>query len=473
MSPLESRTLRLHVARRLSFGPTNALMGSINKVGTTQWIDNQLNWSAISESAIDPYLAKFPRASMTASQIANGVDPWMVKYDLAMATLIRAVWGKRQLYELLCDFWSNHFNIDVNHDTAAAHKPTDDRNVVRRHATGRFADMLVASAKSPAMLVFLDQASSRADGDRIPNENYARELLELHTVGIGGGYDEADIKEVAHLLTGWTLTDPWVGKYTFNPTWHDMGPLATGGSVLGWKPNGLTGQAAGQSFLVHLARHPKTANRLAYKLAVRFIGDHVKPTDAVVTNAAKAYTSNDTAIAPMVRSLLLSAEFTAAPAKKARRPFEYVAGSMRQVGMKFDPAKSENMMWISIDLLSKLGQVPHCWPAPNGYPDSDGKWLSAGAMVSRWNAATTIGQGMWLGMPAYDPARLLGTPVPTTVGGVIDKLSVSVLQAKLPASLRNAILGAVGMTADTPWLSWYNSRGLLSYVLQSPANQMR
>ena len=117
--------------------------------------------------------------------------------------------------------------------------------------------MLVASAKSPAMLRYLDQASSRADGGRLPNENYAREVMELHTVGVGGGYDEADIKEVAYLLTGWTPDRPDAGTFTFRSSWHNMGPLATGGDVLGWRPDGLTGLAAGESFLVHLARHPE------------------------------------------------------------------------------------------------------------------------------------------------------------------------------------------------------------------------
>jgi len=243
--------------------------------------------------------------------------------------------------------------------------------------------MLVASAKSPAMLMYLDQATSRADGGRLPIENYAREVMELHTVGVGGGYDETDVKEVAYLLTGWSLTDPNTGTFTFRSSWHNMGPLATGGDVLGWRPNGLTGQAAGESLLVHLARHPKTASRLAYKLAVRFIGEHIKPTDAVVANAATAYTNNDTAITPMVRSLLTSAEFRASAGRKVRRPFEYLAACMRGAQLQFDPAKAPNLVWAVSSTLGLLGQEPYCWPAPNGSPDANGKWLSAGAMVSR------------------------------------------------------------------------------------------
>jgi uncharacterized protein (DUF1800 family) len=462
----------LHHARRLTFGPTPEVMDRLRAIGPTAWIDEQLNWRSIDERAIDPYLANYPRIAMSATQIEADPEPWMTLYDMGTASVVRAVWGKRQLYELLVDFWTNHLNIDINHEPSTAYKPTDDREVIRAHATGRFADMLVASAKSPAMLRYLDQASSRADGGRLPNENYAREVMELHTVGVGGGYDETDIKEVAHLLTGWTLTQPDGGTFTFRSSWHAMGPLATGGDVLGWSPGGLTGLAAGEAFLVHLARHPKTANRLAHKLAVRFIGEHIKATDAVVVNAAKAYSDNDTAIVPMVRSLLTSSEFGASAGRKARRPIEYLAACMRGVRLQFDPAKARNLMWSTHSQLSLLGQVPYAWPAPNGYPDSNGKWLSAGALVSRWNLASYAAVGCGLGTPTFDLARLLPT-MPTTVGEAVDRLGQAVLCTPLEPTARAAIISATGMAAGDPWRSWYNTRGLLAYVLQSPVNQVR
>ena len=200
-----------------------------------------------------------------------------------------------------------------------------------------------------------------------------------------------------------------------------------GGDVLGWRPNGLTGQAAGESLLVHLARHPKTANRLAHKLAVRFIGEHIKPTDAVVTAAAAAYTNNDTAITPMVRSLLTSTEFRASAGRKVRRPFEYLAACMRGAQLQFDPAKAPNLVWAVSSSLGLLGQEPYCWPAPNGYPDVNGKWLSAGAMVSRWNMASYASVGFWFGAPTFDIARLVGPTPPTTVGATVDRLASAVL----------------------------------------------
>ena len=339
----ESAERVLHVARRLSFGPTPALLAEIRAIGTTAWIDQQLAWESIDDSAASAMVAAYPRAILTAGEISAMTEPWRTRPDMASAMITRAVWSRRQLHELLVDFWSNHLNIDINHDPSTRHKPTDDRDVIRRYSTGRFADMLVASAKSPAMLLYLDQALSRADGGRLPIENYAREMLELHTVGVDGGYDEADVKEVAYLLSGWGVTNRNEGGFTFRPAWHNMGPLATGGDVLGWRPNGLTGVAAGESLLVYLARHPKTATRLAHKLAVRFIGEHIQPGDAVVTAAAQAYSANDTAIAPMVRSLLLSSEFRASAARRIRRPIEYFAGILRGMQIQWDPTRARDI----------------------------------------------------------------------------------------------------------------------------------
>jgi uncharacterized protein (DUF1800 family) len=469
----EDEATLLHHARRLTFGPTPEVMARLRAVGTAAWIDEQLDWRAIDESALQPCLANYPRIAQTAAQIDAGPDSWMVVYDMGTAAVVRAVWAKRQLYELLCDFWSNHLNIDINHDPSRSYKPTDDRDVIRTHATGRFADMLVASAKSPAMLTYLDQASSRADGGRLPNENYAREVMELHTVGVGGGYDEADIKEVAYLLTGWSLTSASGGTFTFRSAWHDMGPLASGGDVLGWSPGSLTGQAAGESFLTHLARHPKTANRLAWKMAVRFIGEHVKPTDPVVTTAAQTYLANDTAIAPMARSILTSSEFRASAGRKARRPFEYMAACMRAMRLQFDPLKATNLMWAVNSQLSLLGQYPYSWPAPNGYPDSNAKWLSTGAMVSRWNLASYTAVGFWFGGPTFDITRIIGPTPPATVGEAVDRIGSALLCTPLSSADRAAILSAVGLADSAPWRSWYNQRGLLAYVLQSPANQVR
>ena len=463
----------LHAARRLSYGPTPELLTQIRAIGVTAWIDQQLAWESIDDSAVEAMLASYPRSLMTAAEITALGSTSRTRGEMAAATITRAVWSRRQLHELLVDFWSNHLNIDLNHDPSTRHKPTDDRDVIRRYSTGRFADMLVASAKSPAMLLYLDQALSRADGNRLPIENYAREMLELHTVGVDGGYDETDVKEVAYLLSGWTVTSRNEGGFTFRSAWHKMGPLATGGDVLGWKPNGLTGVAAGESLLVYLARHEKTANRLAHKLAVRFIGEHIKPTDAVVVAAAQAYQSNDTAIAPMVRSLLLSSEFRSSAGRKMRRPIEYFAGLLRAVQLQWDPARSTNLMSSVTSQLGLLGQIPLSWETPDGYPDSDARWTTAGAMVARWNLATSSSNGFGAPAPQFDASRILGTPAPTTVGEALDRAALALLGEPLEASARTAILSASGQTNTTAWKPTSNARALFAYVLQTPQNQLR
>lgn len=463
----------LHVARRLSFGPTPALLAEIRAIGTTAWIDQQLAWESIDNTAVDGILASYPRSLLTAAEISAGVEPWRTRQEMASATIARAVWSKRQLHELLVDFWSNHLNIDINHDPSTRHKPADDRDVIRRYSTGRFADMLLASAKSPAMLLYLDQALSRADGGRLPIENYAREMLELHTVGVDGGYDEADVKEVAYLLSGWSVASRNDGGFQFRSQWHNMGPLATGGDVLGWRPNGLTGVAAGESLLVYLARHEKTATRLAHKLAVRFIGDHIQPNDSVVSAAAQAYTTNDTAIAPMVRSLLLSSEFRASAGRKMRRPIEYFAGLLRAVQLQWDPARATNLTGTVMGQLGLLGQVPLAWETPDGYPDSDARWTTAGAMVARWNLATLSSNGFGAQAPQFDATRLLGTPAPTTVGEALDRAAQAILGEPLEPTARAAILSASGQTNATVWKATSNARAVFAYVLQTPQNQMR
>ncbi len=154
--------------------------------------------------------------------------------------------------------------------------PAYDRDVIRPLALGRFVDLLTAVAAHPAMLHFLDQASSRADGGRTPNENFGRELMELHSVGSDGGYSEDDVKAVAHLLTGWSVTDV-TGGFTFRTSWHDPGPMTESREVLGWSRGALAGEQAGRAFIEHLARHPVTARRICHKLARRLIGEHVAP----------------------------------------------------------------------------------------------------------------------------------------------------------------------------------------------------
>ncbi len=461
----------LHVARRLTFGATPALVNEITTKGVQTWIDEQLNWQSIDDSQMDPIIACFPGVTEAAVTLRSAPYRKTVNFNLAGATVARAVWSRRQLHELMVDFWSNHFNVDGSSSLIRPFKPADDVSVIRANALGKFSDLLVAATKSPAMLTFLNNAQSRADGNNTPNENHARELMELHTVGVANGYTEADVAKVAHILSGWTI-DAKTASFSFDVSKHDLGPASDGAAILGWSRNGRTGMAAGESFLNHLARHTGTAQKVAYKLCVRFIGDYVLPQDAIVATTAANFLANDTAIAPTLRTLFQSEDFKASAGLKARRPFEFIAGTLRAANVSFDPAQTQHFQGLVNSRLNILGQPLFGWTFPNGYPDADIRWIAAGSILDRWNFARTVStDGFKLSM--FDIEKILGTPAPSKVGAVISKLASAVLSEPLDSSVYQYILNATDLDADMRWQPWYDARPLLAYILQSPQNQIR
>ncbi len=460
----------LHVARRLTFGATPALVSEITTKGIQTWIDEQLNWQAIDDSAMDAILACYPGVTEEYATLKSQPYRGQVTQNLQSATMARAVWSRRQLYELMVDMWTNQFNIDGSNGVVRPYKPADDVTVIRANALGKFSDLLMAATKSPGMLMFLNNAQSRADGANVPNENHARELMELHTVGVGRGYSETDVVKVAHILSGWTVDKK--GKFIFDATRHDLGPASDGAPILGWSRNGLTGVAAGESFLGHLARHSSTAQKVAYKLCVRFIGDYIQPDDAIVAATAANFIANDTAIAPTLRTLFQSDDFKASAGLKARRPFEFIAGTLRAANITFDPTQSSQFQNVVNSRMNTLGQALFAWSFPNGYPDGDYRWISAGSMLDRWNFARKVSvDGFTVSM--FDIDAILGTPAPTKVGGVITKLANAVLAEPLDSAVYEYILEATDLDADMRWQPWYDARPLLAYILQSPQNQIR
>jgi hypothetical protein len=411
----------LHVARRSAFGLTPSLLDEIVRHGPIGWIEHQLTSDPSWDAALDTQLAStLPYSRGSRPQLIERGDPWRVAYDLPAATLMRMVSARRQLVEHLVAFLWDVLSVDVNVPEVMIHAPDYDL-VLRRFVTARYSDLLLASARSGAMLHYLDQASSRADGGRVPNENYARELLELHTVGVNGGYTEDDVTAVAHLLSGWGW-DGAANAFVFRPTRHSLGPFTDPGrTVLGWSRGALTGADAGTAFLRHLARHPSTARRLAHRCCVRFIGDHITPGHPVVSAAAQAYLAADTALLPMYRTIFASADFWGSSGRRIRRPVEFLAAALRATCDGDWPDRSQpwTTTWTAFLALANLAQVPHHWPAPNGYPDVDARWVGSGPLVGRWNLATSTGFG---GFPGFslDEARLRGWAPSTTVGGWID-----------------------------------------------------
>ena len=296
------------------------------------------------------------------------MGPQEVIYELQQATLLRAAYSERQLYELMVDFWTNHFNIYIGKDSDKWMKTVDDREVIRANALGKFRDMLTASAKSPAMLEYLD---NRVSVKGKPNENYAREIMELHTLGVDGGYTYADIQNVARAFTGWTLLPPrrpgdTAGEYLFNARQHDTDEKTVLGVTI---PKGGN-ESDGLKVIEILANHPSTAKFVSKKLVRRFVSDN--PPDALVQSVAATYQKTDGDIRQMMGVILHSDEFKNSYGQKVRRPLEFVAASMRALDVKVDAKNSEILRGVMV----LLGQPLFQWATPDGYPDYAGAWIN-------------------------------------------------------------------------------------------------
>jgi uncharacterized protein (DUF1800 family) len=336
-------------------------------------------------------------------------NPQMVVTELQRAKLLRAVYSERQLYELMVDFWENHFSINANKDDDRYLMTSYDRDTIRPFAMGRFRDLLSATAHSPAMLYYLDNWRSSvrrpypatkdkpAGADGGLNENYARELMELHTLGVDGGYTQQDVQEVARCFTGWTIQKPSEqGLFLYRPGLHDDGEKV----VLGRKilPGG--GIADGERVLDILATHPATARFIATKLARRFISD--EPPASVIDRAAAVFLKTDGSIRETLRSVVTSPEFfsTTVYRAKMRSPLEYVAAAMRSLNAETDGDRPV------LDAIGRMGQPLFGRTTPDGYADRANQWLSSGAMIARLNFASALAANRLKGTK-IDVAKLL------------------------------------------------------------------
>jgi hypothetical protein len=437
----------LHLLRRASYGPTAASVAEIRDLGAAAWLDRQLAPAGIPDPACDALLTRFPLITLSIGEIRSGVVAGTMRYgwdtmlQLGFAATSRAIWSERQLYEMMVDFWSNHLNVTSPSAEVWDNRQDYDRNVIRPYALGRFADLLKASARHPAMLTYLD---NRFSTKAAPNENYGRELLELHTVGLG--YTESDVKNTARLLTGMTV-DWDTGAYKYSAHSHATGPV----KVLGFRHANTAaagGEAAAVALLDYLALHPATARRIATKLCVRFVAD--VPPASLVTRLAKVYLDHKSAITPVLRALFTSAEFRASAGSKVRTPYEDIVATVRAVGYGPDASGTtgiESLYW----LINSLGHAPMAWAPPNGYPDVASAWTSPGGLLARWNAHLHIVAGYRpkeFQRPANLAEDLLGT-LPGTYGGLIDALARRLFGRTLPATDKAALAAYFGKTTGT------------------------
>lgn len=427
---------------RTSFGVRDADAVRARALGFDAVLEEQLAPESIDDAALEQALAaRLPTLRLDVpALVAYGRDPmqqFLPASELTGATLARQLYSPRQLYEVMVEFWSNHFSVYVLDGPVRYFKTWEDRNVIRPHALGRFGDLLKASARSPAMLYYLD---NYANAVGVPNENYARELMELHTLGVDGGYSESDVKDVARAFTGWTINPRVADGFAFTPGRHDTGAKQVLGAAL---PAG-GGIDDGEAVLDVLAGHPSTARFISTKLVRRFVSD--TPPSGLVDRLAAEFLATGGEIRALLRMLFRSAEFAASADQKYKRPVELVMSALRASGAR---TQGDYVRTIN-GFFTAMGQVPFQWEPPDGYPDARDYWLNTTALLNRWNFGFALAEGRLAPMLQVDTSTLSGSA--RTAGELVDVLAARLLQRPLEAFDRNALIAYAsgGAPVDAP-----------------------
>jgi uncharacterized protein (DUF1800 family) len=455
----------LHLLRRITYGPRPADIAHARSLGYAALVEEQLAPETIDDAACEANLRNLAILTLDRRSVHQlGNDSHRAYRALAQAMILRGVHSKRQLYERMVEFWSDHFNVAG--DDYLLDMVIFQREVIRPHALGTFRDLLMATARAPAMLYYLDNASNVAEH---PNENYARELLELHTLGVDGGYTEGDVKEVARAFTGWTVHNGMADGFYFDPEQHDKGAK----TILGHRLPANRGIEDGLHVLSILANHPTTARYICRKLCVRFVGD--SPPPELVEGMAAAWLESKGEIRSVLRHLFLSPHFLGG-APKLRRPLDFLIAALRATGTEV------TNFWALEEMLEDLGQRPYGWFPPNGYPDISGAWYSTSGLLARWNTAMRLthsaysdaGDSGW-GVRAQLREHIGST---STVGELVDMVAEQVFGVPLSSSYRQPFVdfASDGAGPDTPvteFLLGGKLASLFGLMLASPLFQWR
>jgi len=427
-----------HILNRLGFGPRPGDVERVQQMGIPEYIEQQLHPESISDTRAEDQILHLASLHMSQAEIFKqypqpqslarelGIDradqaasrgkiqqymvtnmlqrPAQLLQELTANKVVRGVDSERQLQEVMTDFWFNHFNIYWDKGSDRWLTTDFEMNVIRPNALGKFKDLLLATAESPAMLFYLDNhlssspgplvdavlrtraANGNAAAKRKPgiNENYARELMELHTLGVDGGYTQKDVTEVARAFTGWTIDRPrQSAEFIFRPAMHDRGEK----TVLGQRIPANRGIQDGQQVIEILAHHPSTARFIATKLVRRFVSDD--PPKSLVDKVAATYTKTDGDIREMLRTIFYSDEFLSPETygKKMKTPFEYAVSAIRALG-------GETLGNPQITkAIGQMGQTLYQYQPPTGFPDRADYWMSDGGLVARLNFAVTLASG--------------------------------------------------------------------------------
>ena len=538
---LMQATRQVQVMRQRAKKQEGNQTGAAGAAGAAPEIPGEPDRAAMRKRAMAMDPAARREAMQSRQMIMQAAAPVARAHEEFMAAkVLRAVASERQLQEVLVDFWGNHFNIDIRKQPCGVLKILDDREAIRPHVFGKFRDLLGSSAKSPAMLVYLDNnqsmaenASSAADpppglmarrlrmiarrrmlmapGAPMPavppkaknsrpsglNENYAREIMELHTLGVDGGYTQQDVREVARCLTGWTVASGGgrragagkyaeAGAYRFDPAMHDDGQKTVLGHVI---PAG-GGERDGEMVLDILASHPATMRHISEQLCQRFVAD--EPPATLVASCVAAWKRTDGDLREIVRTIVTSPEFYSAPAmrSKIQSPFEYAVSSVRALGGTYETAADAGMRqprqaislikppkgggFLDMGTTSLVGQVGTIgqplfqYQAPTGYPEDSRKWVSSGALISRLNFALALTAGK------LDDVKLQSAEsVTSDPHRAIDQAAAEILHAPISPATRATLLKQVSPASkDTgARLEGLTTRRIAALLLGSPEFQ--
>lgn len=370
-------------------------------MGPKAYLEYQLNYTAIDDSACEGVINRYyPRLKWSPLQLSK-VNGWVTETMILDATLYRMIYSRRQLYERMVEFWRDHFNISLDKCDPEFVAPWDT-DVIRRYAMVNFYAILLETAKSACMMQYLDNASSTSSN---PNQNYARELMELHTLGVDGGYTQNDVAEVSRAFTGWQFS--WDNKkityktFVYNHWDHDDGSKVVLGKTI---PAG-GGIKDGETILKMLAFHPSTAKHIATKLIWYFMG--IVPDQTYLNTVAAAFLKSGGDVKTVLRAVF-SVDIMKMPAK-FKRPAHLIASAIRQLVPSSFGVNSlaEIRDWY----LNVTNHIPYKWSPPNGYPDATEYW--AGNMLERWNFGFDLANNTTNSI-RYDPVKTLEkfTPAP-------------------------------------------------------------
>jgi uncharacterized protein (DUF1800 family) len=508
--PAASDATILHVLQRLTYGPRPGDVARVKTIGLAAWLERQLDPGRLDDAAVEGALSALPTLTMsiadlqreyprpdaeTQRKLASGDmsprqmreqypperRPARIVAELQAARMLRAVASERQLQEVMVDFWFNHFNVFAAKGEVRWYLTAYERDVIRPHALGRFPDLLRATARHPAMLFYLDNWLSTRPGFAPRggpnagrpaglNENYARELMELHTLGVDGGYTQADVTEVARAFTGWTIDRPRQdARFVFRPATHDLGDKR----VLGRSIRG-GGERDGDQVLDLLAAHPATARFIAGKVVRRFVSD--EPPPALVERVAAAYRDTGGDVRAMLRVVFASPEFRApaAAGAKIKKPSEFVASAVRAVGATTDARGAVALARAA----AEIGEGFYEAAPPTGYPDRAEAWVNPGTLLARMNFALSLAEGRVPGVRA-DLEGLVSGADRGQPEVVLQRLLAALLHGRSSEQTRAVLTAQLGLpeitrlTAEDRGPANTDVAKLAALVLGSPEFQRR